>query len=353
MMTNMNKPIPGFARESELEGLTVAGVQWLQFLRCRYRPLSRHLTTEEHQVLTPYFSTSLIDTVRVFEIEDFAKLDLPDSMRAFMEQQNEWPIPLFDIRGFTAIDTILVARLKLTADVSLIDTLFQEMIHVAQFDCLGVEDFIQRYVQQWINGQYRNENIAMEITADTLQQRFRAGHLGDVTQYVQPMKLPNRLSTSTIPSVSITRAYTPRVVENLGINCSTSGCYKVYGIHLQDQTLNPILVTDGVLALPTLWQSVSDQDTGFIIIHQAADGCYLLGYRWSGENMLEQRVLGKSNAADPVWKELDNPYISACVWELEIIYFERSSWISTVMNQVGVVNTQLYLETQFPVLESK
>jgi hypothetical protein len=75
---------------------------------------------------------------------------------------------------------------------------------------------------------------------------------------------------------------------------------------------------------------------GFVIAHYARDGNYLLASRWCGSNMLRHRVLGFDiSGGVPVdVAPLDMEDIIACVWELEVMRFERDQWVRIVMNDL-------------------
>ena len=74
---------------------------------------------------------------------------------------------------------------------------------------------------------------------------------------------------------------------------------------------------------------------GFVIAHYASDGDYLLASRWCGVNMLRHQVFALKWRGNPESIELaplSIPDIIACVWELEVIKFERDQWVRTAMS---------------------
>jgi hypothetical protein len=111
--------------------------------------------------------------------------------------------------------------------------------------------------------------------------------------------------------------------------------FKLYSISASQQPCDEKLTDEAVAflkkTLPCDTHSQGEHGVGFIIVHEALDGNYILASWWQGENMLTHYVY----AAD-----LENPYtfrsiahtgIIACVWELEIIFFERNAWIDTAL----------------------
>jgi hypothetical protein len=84
---------------------------------------------------------------------------------------------------------------------------------------------------------------------------------------------------------------------------------------------------------------------GFAIVHHGREANFVLLDWWVGENMLENHVY-VSPLDDPEALEYATPTgLSACVWELRVMAFEREAWISTVLdNPGGRPDLDAYLE---------
>lgn len=79
-----------------------------------------------------------------------------------------------------------------------------------------------------------------------------------------------------------------------------------------------------------------DHGIGFVLVHYARDGNYLLVSRWYGGNMLKHELFVLSRTAQGWQAEpLVSTNIVACVWELQVITFERQAWVSTAMTKGG------------------
>ena len=50
--------------------------------------------------------------------------------------------------------------------------IFHECVHVAQYQILGVGEFIRRYVEGWAANGYEYASIPLEVDAYALQGRF-------------------------------------------------------------------------------------------------------------------------------------------------------------------------------------
>lgn len=82
---------------------------------------------------------------------------------------------------------------------------------------------------------------------------------------------------------------------------------------------------------------------GFVILHQGRTGDYVVVCWWDHENELPTRVFVRD---DKRWRPADTE--SFCVWDLEIMWFERSAYIETVLRP-SAPSKQEYLERHFSV----
>jgi hypothetical protein len=76
-----------------------------------------------------------------------------------------------------------------------------------------------------------------------------------------------------------------------------------------------------------------DHPAGFLILHLARDGDYLLVSQWYDANSLKHWVRGSETDAEGsvTFAPLAQRDLIACVWELEVIKFERDAWVRTVL----------------------
>ena len=111
----------------------------------------------------------------------------------------------------------------------------------------------------------------------------------------------------------------PRTITYLG----REGRFKHYGIGTFAPDPRPALV-DAVRRL------VPAGETGFTIAHDARSAGLGLVYWWANENELH-RAAYASPLDDPGALEPLTDAGIACVWELEIIDFERRAWLHDVL----------------------
>jgi hypothetical protein len=117
--------------------------------------------------------------------------------------------------------------------------------------------------------------------------------------------------------------YEPRTVSFL----SREGRLKHYGIARHDRVPRAALVS---ATRDAAAQTIADGAFGFTIAHDAATAGLALVYWWANENEIHQRVFA-SPADDPGALEPADGTGMACVWEMEVIDFERRAWLEDVL----------------------
>ena len=95
----------------------------------------------------------------------------------------------------------------------------------------------------------------------------------------------------------------------------------------------------------------ADHPVGFLIMHYGLDGDYLLVSQWYDANMLKHWVRGSvaGSGGATTFAPLAQPDLVACVWELEVIRFERDAWVNTVLarGRLDRATLDAYLATTF------
>jgi hypothetical protein len=70
---------------------------------------------------------------------------------------------------------------------------------------------------------------------------------------------------------------------------------------------------------------------GFAIAHQGNGADYAVLGWWDNENELPLRVVVRPQAPDATWRPARDSE-SVCVWDLDVIWFERQSYVHTVLS---------------------
>jgi hypothetical protein len=121
---------------------------------------------------------------------------------------------------------------------------------------------------------------------------------------------------------------------------------KLYSIATDGDTARPVLVDEAVRRAEAIFPSPALGDdrhgVGFITVHDARTVAIALYYWWQSFNELHQRIL-VGPKADP---GAMTPLVHAsagCVWELEVIDFERRAWLSDVLANPDGPDVERYL----------
>src|SRR5262245_51327482 len=86
---------------------------------------------------------------------------------------------------------------------------------------------------------------------------------------------------------------------------------------------------------------------GFLIAHDAASAGLGLVYWWANENEIHSRFFASPIDAPAELEPIDGTGL-ACVWELEVIDFERRAWLEDVLKGG---NVEAYLTRTAPEAE--
>ncbi|MFJ5289177.1 hypothetical protein [Streptomyces sp. NPDC088348] len=149
--------------------------------------------------------------------------------------------------------------------------------------------------------------------------------------------------------------YSPRLVKALPPVDVCGRALKVYAMFAEPESAStlpePEWLQQQVASVLTEPLQEGDHPAGFLILHYGTEGNYLLVSQWYDANMLKHWVRG--TAVDAAGNTTVTPLVQrdliACVWELEVIKFERDAWVNTVLAQGRLDQASLdaYLNTTF------
>jgi hypothetical protein len=139
--------------------------------------------------------------------------------------------------------------------------------------------------------------------------------------------------------------YQPRSVTLLRIVSRDEWRLKLYSIALDRAAFDEARFRRGLEmaleSLPAPARTTSRPGVGFCILHQGRGADYVVLAWWDRENELPLRVF-VSTSADPEWRPARGSE-SVCVWDLEVIGFERDAYVRTVLAEPAVP-VQAYLD---------
>ena len=134
-------------------------------------------------------------------------------------------------------------------------------------------------------------------------------------------------------------SYAPRHVSFLERN----GRLKHYGIGLHGQPRAALAEATRRVAK----EVIPDGAVGFTIAHDAASAGLAIVYWWANENEIHKHAFAAPQD-DPGALKPDDGTGMACVWELEVIDFERRAWLEDVLKGGDV---ERYLERHLAGVE--
>jgi hypothetical protein len=121
---------------------------------------------------------------------------------------------------------------------------------------------------------------------------------------------------------------------------------KIYGIATHGETVRPGLLAETLRRAPDIFPRPaaggSRHGIGFVIAHDAQTASIALYYWWESYNELHSRVyVGPKD--DPTAMTQLPTQVAGCVWELEIIDFERRAWLADVLANPAGPDVERYL----------
>ena len=140
--------------------------------------------------------------------------------------------------------------------------------------------------------------------------------------------------------------YAERKIQFLGLRELGSCTLKVYSVVYGEDELNQPKFDKGLeLAsseIPPADASNGRLGVGFAILHQGQTGDYVVLSWWDRENELPTRVYLGENG---LWRPA-NANESFCVWDLEVIWFEREAYLKSILCRTGASISD-YLDAHF------
>ena len=149
------------------------------------------------------------------------------------------------------------------------------------------------------------------------------------------------------PQLQIGHPFRPRPVDFIELWEWGAWRMKVYGLHAEHQRLLPeLLARAKELAARTLPESPAQANAygvGFIGVHAGRDANFVFVDWWSNENELNHHVF-TSSLDEPLQLGPAPNGLAACVFDLQVIWFERNAWIDRVLANPRGPDLEAYLK---------
>lgn len=163
---------PDAPPDSELvERFKAEGVHWIRAERDLHRSDGEQISEADRHRFGAYFPLDLLDRARVVTVEGFEN---PDFFSLFKEYGEPHPVDLRRARALALVDTIVVARAS-SRGAQRDRLLFHELVHLMQYEVLGLEQYMAGYVESWAENGRRYRDISHEKQAFELAARFASG----------------------------------------------------------------------------------------------------------------------------------------------------------------------------------
>lgn len=135
-------------------------------------------------------------------------------------------------------------------------------------------------------------------------------------------------------TASAVSTYTPRPITFQQLVELDGWRLKLYGISARSpEPPTELLDAARRLAAEALPSPDGLPGVGFVGAHEGSGGCYVFVDWWADENELHHVAFSGTSAED--LRPIGPGDAIACVWDLEVIDFERRAWMDDVLRQPG------------------
>ena len=153
-----------------IDSLVETAIVWAEAQRNTFRDGAFTLPQPERELISPFFCEETLEKVRFRHV---GKIENPDFL-GFLKATvaGDTPIDFSQMAGITFVDTIILSDAYFE-EHDLLSLLFHECVHVVQFDQLGVEGFMRRYIEGRVANRMDYFAIPLERDAYELERQFR------------------------------------------------------------------------------------------------------------------------------------------------------------------------------------
>jgi hypothetical protein len=145
---------------------------------------------------------------------------------------------------------------------------------------------------------------------------------------------------------TVTDPFAPRPVRPGALLVHAGWRIKPYDITLPDESIDESdcarVLPLALDALPSPAQTERRPGVGFCIRHQGRGWSYLVLCWWDSENELPIRIWTRERGGSSAWAPA-RPDQSICVWDAQVIAFERDAYIRRVLAQPDAPDLDGYL----------
>ena len=141
---------------------------WIESQRAQHRVHADPLPDTTLAALSGFFEKGTLDRTRIRHVPS---IENPPFYKEFEEAGEAFPLDFTVWAAITFGDVILVNGDQVPGPPSH-SVVFHEMVHVVQYDELGIHEFARRYVTPFVQSRFNYMSIPLESVAFDLQGRF-------------------------------------------------------------------------------------------------------------------------------------------------------------------------------------
>ena len=141
---------------------------WIESQRAQHRVHADPLPDTTLAALSGFFEKRTLDRTRIRHVPS---IENPPFYQEFEEAGEAFPLDFTVWAAITFGDVILVNGEQVPGPPSH-SVVFHEMVHVVQYDELGIHEFARRYVTPFVQSRFNYMSIPLESVAFDLQGRF-------------------------------------------------------------------------------------------------------------------------------------------------------------------------------------
>jgi len=156
--------------KKDITNLVEEAVQWVESQRGIHRPDSRVLSESERTELARFFEPETLNRARIRAV---SMIERPGFFTILGDKGKADMLQTFNrMAGIAFADTIVVSRSQMPVRSQLLPLLFHELVHVVQYEVLGLRAFVELYVSGWAETGFSYHSIPLERDAYELQEQY-------------------------------------------------------------------------------------------------------------------------------------------------------------------------------------
>lgn len=151
--------------------------------------------------------------------------------------------------------------------------------------------------------------------------------------------------------MNIRSAYQTRPIRFVELYHINNWIVKIYSISLRREHVDTAFIDYAKQNLSHWLEQVTNYpletyNIATLILHEGKEGCFAIINWWIDENMLQNHVYLSTYDEPQKFVLYSDKGIMTCVWELEVIWFERDAWIKHILMKNEKPDVESYLNEQ-------